>query len=137
MLGVDALTGRLSSLLVTRIRKALPAIKYELQNQKKEAEQEYKRLGGDNAPDDPIKMRAALVDVVTRYAALMRQSARGNYGHTLLAQNPNLRLFGRHQVVFKDLKDSVGGARRPVFSRDPESRPNSLKIAIETTQRLL
>ena len=107
LLGVDALTGRLSSLLVTRIRKALPAIKYELQNQKKEAEQEYKRLGGDNAPDDPIKMRAALVDVVTRYAALMRQSARGNYGHTLLAQNPNLRLFGRHQVVFKDLKDSA------------------------------
>ena len=64
-------------------------------------------MGGDNAPDDPIKMRAALVDVVTRYAALMRQSARGNYGHTLLAQNPNLRLFGRHQVVFKDLKDSA------------------------------
>ncbi len=114
LLGVDALTGRLSSLLVTRIRKALPAIKYELQNQKKEAEQEYKRLGGDNAPDDPIKMRAALVDVVTRYAALMRQSARGNYGHTLLAQNPNLRLFGRHQVVFKDLKDSVGDTQ-PAF----------------------
>ena len=114
LLGVDALTGRLSSLLVTRIRKALPAIKYELQNSKKEAVAEYARLGGDAVVDDASKMRAHLVEVVTRYAALMRQTARGNYGHALLAAQPNLRLFGRHQVVFKDLKDNVSDTQ-PAF----------------------
>ena len=64
-------------------------------------------------------MRAALVDVVTRYAALMRQSARGNYGHTLLAQKTRTSAAIRSS---SDLKD-----------RRVARRPNRLKIATETT----
>mmetsp|Transcript_7140 Transcript_7140/g.22532 ORF Transcript_7140/g.22532 Transcript_7140/m.22532 type:complete len:735 (+) Transcript_7140:293-2497(+) len=114
LLGVSALTGRLSSLLVTRIKKALPAIKYELQQQKHDATEEFKRLGGDGALDDANAMRAELVHVVTQFTALMRQTARGNYGHMLLAKHPELRLFGQHQVIFKDLKHAVQ-ATQPQF----------------------
>ncbi|KAJ1460259.1 P-loop containing nucleoside triphosphate hydrolase protein [Pelagophyceae sp. CCMP2097] len=106
-LGVVALTRRLSSLLVDRIKVALPSIKYELQQQYKTAIDEYERLGGARAIADAASRRGELVRVVAEYTTLLRQSARGNYGHALLARNAELRLFGEAQAAFKVLKDEV------------------------------
>ena len=111
LMGVQALTGRLSSLLVERIKVALPEIKYELQQQKLVAVAEFERLGGDGALDGRNAMRAELVKVVAEYATLLRQSARGNYGNLTLARQPELRLFGEGQEIFKSLKLAVQGTQ--------------------------
>ncbi|KAH8097579.1 hypothetical protein JL720_472 [Aureococcus anophagefferens] len=111
LMGVQALTGRLSSLLVERIKVALPEIKYELQQQRLVAVAEFERLGGDSALDGRNAMRAELVKVVAEYATLLRQSARGNYGNLTLARQPELRLFGEGQEIFKSLKLAVQGTQ--------------------------
>jgi len=111
LMGVQALTGRLSSLLVERIKVALPEIKYELQQQRLVAVAEFERLGGDSALDGRNAMRAELVKVVAEYATLLRQSARGNYGNLTLARRPELRLFGEGQEIFKSLKLAVQGTQ--------------------------
>ncbi|KAH8053135.1 hypothetical protein JL722_9801 [Aureococcus anophagefferens] len=85
LMGVQALTGRLSSLLVERIKVALPEIKYELQQQRLVAVAEFERLGGDSALDGRNAMRAELVKV--------------------------LRLFGEGQEIFKSLKLAVQGTQ--------------------------
>ncbi|KAH8074766.1 hypothetical protein JL721_2339 [Aureococcus anophagefferens] len=111
LMGVQALTGRLSSLLVERIKVALPEIKYELQQQRLVAVAKFERLGGDSALDGRNAMRAELVKVVAEYATLLRQSARGNYGNLTLARRPELRLFGEGQEIFKSLKLAVQGTQ--------------------------
>lgn len=113
-LGVASLTKRLSTLLVDRIKVALPSIKYELQSQRDAAAAEYERLGGNAAAVDANDMRAEIVRVVAEYTTLLRQSARGNYGNAMLAKRAELRLFGETQTIFRDLKAEVS-ATQPRF----------------------
>lgn len=106
-LGVGALTKRLSTLLVDRIKVSLPSIKYELQLQRESASSEFERLGGHTAAVDANAMRAEIVRVVAEYTTLLRQSARGNYGNAMLARRSELRLFGETQTIFRGLKAEV------------------------------
>lgn len=106
-LGVGALTKRLSTLLVDRIKVSLPSIKYELQLQRESASREFERLGGHTAAVDANAMRAEIVRFVAEYTTLLRQSARGNYGNAMLARRAELRLFGETQTIFRGLKAEV------------------------------
>ena len=116
ILGVGQLTKRLTKLLVERIQIALPMIKWELQQQVEQSIMEVKAIG-KGAPTTFPEQRNLLMRVASRYCGIMRQSARGFYSDGILAESPDVRLFGLCQQAFEVLKQTIM-ASRPLFG-DP------------------
>lgn len=116
ILGVQKLTERLTKLLVERIQIAMPMIKWELQSQLEISVMEVKAIG-KGAPTTSAEQRNKLMRVASRYCGIMRQSARGFYSDGILAETPDVRLFGLCQQAFEVLKQTIM-ASRPQFG-DP------------------
>ncbi len=116
VLGVAQLIANLTVLLVERIQTSLPFIKWELQSQLLLAERALQPLGR-GPPVTAPERRNRLMKLISCYCNVLRQSARGFYSDPLLAESPEIRLFGRSQAAFEALKVAVT-ASRPCFA-DP------------------
>jgi interferon-induced GTP-binding protein Mx len=117
VLGVARLTNMLTTLLVDRIQISLPYIKYELQAQLEIVERDLLPLGS-SVPLSLAGQRNKLMKIMSVYCSVMRQSARGFYSDTMLAECNEVRLFGLCQVSFENLKKNVDESR-PAFG-EPE-----------------
>ena len=113
ILGVDALTRRLTSLLVKRIKAVLPQLKWELQEQLSAAETELARLGKD-PPETPFEKTQMMLQLFANYARILRATVRGEYRDKVLAGRPELRLRTACDRIFRRLQTSVG-MMRPDF----------------------
>jgi interferon-induced GTP-binding protein Mx len=117
LLGVAQLTQSLTALLVERIQISLPFIKWELQTQLELAEKEVAPLVED-FPSSQAEQRNLVMKLMSAYCSVIRQSARGFYSAPLLAESPEVRLFGLAQEAYEELKVAVV-ASRPGFG-DPK-----------------
>jgi len=104
--GVENLTKRLTTVLVQRIQASLPAIKWELQSSLEKTIRELKPLG-QSVPSSLGGKRTALMKLMSDYAMFMRQTARGYYLEDIFLFNPQLRLFGEYQKIFRQLQSDV------------------------------
>jgi interferon-induced GTP-binding protein Mx1 len=117
LLGVTQLTHQLTNLLVERIQISLPFIKWELQDQLELAEKEVAPLVED-FPSTQGEQRNMVMKLMSAYCSVIRQSARGFYSSPLLAESPDVRLFGLAQEAYEGLKIAVVSSR-PGFG-DPK-----------------
>ena len=117
VLGVDRLTSSLTNLLVGRIQESLPSIKWELQAQLELAQQQVAELG-QGLPASQAEKSNLLMKLMSRYCRVLRQSARGFYSDGMLAEGPEVRLFGLCQEAYEALKHEVVSSR-PGFG-DPQ-----------------
>ena len=117
VLGIPQLTTSLTSLLVERIQISLPFIKWELQAQIEATERELAPLNS-GLPETDAGRSNHLMQLMSLYCSVLRQSARGFYSNALLAESPDVRLFGLCQEAYEGLKNAVV-ASRPGFG-DPK-----------------
>lgn len=118
VLGVAQLTTSLTTLLVDRIHISLPFIKWELQAQLEMAERDAAPLGA-SIHDEPLAAQSnRLMQLMSSYCSVLRQSTRGFYSDSVLAVSGDLRLFGRCQEAYEGLKHAILSSR-PGFG-DPQ-----------------
>jgi interferon-induced GTP-binding protein Mx1 len=121
VLGVAHLTSSLTALLVDRIQISLPFIKWELQAQLEKAERDAAPLG-TSIHDEPLATQSnRLMQLMSTYCSVLRQSTRGFYSDSVLAVSGDLRLFGRCQEAYEALKHAILSSRPgfgdPIFGQ--------------------
>lgn len=91
MMGIPSLTDRLSQLLVSRAMARGPALRSRLHDSKKACEARMAALGAEPPVDDATR-RKLLVRLISRYSALLRAIAAGDYRDPLPQSQPRYRL---------------------------------------------
>jgi len=123
LLGVPALTQRLTDLLVTRIQATLPGLKFDLEHMLEDTQKQLRPLGTAGAPTTPAEKTHVLVQLVSEYCQLVRHSMRGDYRHAALAGSPDARMHALFQRCYRGLAQGIqstrpGGPEEPNFARD-------------------
>jgi len=106
LVGCSALTERLTDLLVSRIKSALPVMKFELLEMQRETNREMSLLGRE-APSTRGERINALMKIIAEYCSLLRATVNGDYRKDLLAVEPNLRLRNSADQSFRVLSETI------------------------------
>ncbi|KAG5178451.1 Mgm1-like protein [Tribonema minus] len=121
LLGIESLTRRCVGVLTTRIRAALPFMKWELQEARAAAEAELRPLERGAAPRAAPERLRALMQVTGDFARALRCSVRGEYRDAPLSEAPELRVRARVDAAFRALQGGVAamdpGFELPEFTK--------------------
>ena len=114
--GIKSLSKKLTSVLVTRVKASLPTIVAQIQVKLVDVEKELHELGPELSSQDADK-RKLLLRLVSKYSAVLRQIAEGDYRDVLAQKNYLLRVKYLATETINELKVQLG-SRIPNFDSE-------------------
>jgi len=103
--GIQSLSKKLTSVLVTRVKASLPNIISQIQVKLVDIERDLHDMGpAVSSSDDKRKI---LLRLVSKYSAVLRQIAEGDYRDVMAQRNPSLRIKYQAGEIITELKQTL------------------------------
>jgi interferon-induced GTP-binding protein Mx len=106
LFGADNLAGKLTDILVDRIKDSIPQLHKEITQLLDRTSQDLEALGAC-PPSTVDNMRAALMSFLMLVANDVGSAIGGNYDSSVLQDNPKTRIFARFRMFAYDFNQAV------------------------------
>ena len=117
LVGVETLTTKLTRVLVSRIREAVPAMADDISAQLKETEETLKGLGG-SPPTTRGEQQKVYVERVGVFLGVLRAAVRGQYDDPAVFSDASYRLCTAARKSFDICSGRITKDLRPAFEHD-------------------
>lgn len=126
--GMDALSKRLTTVLVSRVKSSMPSIAANIQEKLTDIDRKLTELGPEMSAND-AERRKILLRLLSHYSQVLRQVSEGDYRDSLAQKHPALRVKYLAADVVNDLKIQLA-SRIPNF--DAESFEKKLVDCLQS-----